>query len=154
MGKAHGLGPDGARSFYSSALTSFYRSVHMNGGHTIEIDDADHAHGVLYCKAEHEIDDSWVVQAIAYADTYERVDGTWLFVKRVPNSWYAADGKPTGPGFNDWPGSAPRTPPALPHTWPTWDKYWRAAGPEAVNRATKHPTSTQQPASPPAPQTR
>lgn len=142
MGRAHGLGGDGVRSFYRPILSRFYRSVHMIGGQTIDVDDTDHAHGVVYCKAEHEIADRWIVQAIAYADTYARVDGTWRFVRRVPNTWYTAplDDQPTGPLFDSWPGDATRrTPPDLPRGWPSWHHYWNAAGTDAIERVTHFP---------------
>ncbi len=53
------------------------------GTHHITLDDPDHAHGVVYCKAEVQDggvgSDRWVTQAIQYHDRYERRDGRWYF---------------------------------------------------------------------------
>jgi ketosteroid isomerase-like protein len=52
------------------------------GGHVIEVDDADHAHGIVTCLADIERDGGRIVQHIQYHDTYERRDGQWLFRRR------------------------------------------------------------------------
>ncbi len=61
-------------------VRTFQRSVHQICGHRIELDDTDddHATGAVYCRAEHEVDERWIVMAICYFDDYRRVDGEWL----------------------------------------------------------------------------
>ncbi len=44
-----GPGPDGVRSFYDQALRKFHCSMHLVANQLIDIEDADHAHGIMYC---------------------------------------------------------------------------------------------------------
>jgi hypothetical protein len=107
-------------------VQTFRRSIHQICGHRIELDpaDDDHATGAVYCRAEHEVDDRWIVMAICYFDDYNRVDGEWLFRRRREKHWYAADvlERPQAVGFDSWGSGAP---PALPQDFPTWDPFWR-----------------------------
>jgi hypothetical protein len=89
----------------------FTGTSHHIGGHIIEFDDPDHAHGVVYSKNEHEtpvIDgpDEWVIMQMMYADDYVRTDGRWYFARRLPLYWYAADlnKPPVGENKMRWPG--------------------------------------------------
>lgn len=139
MGKQHGAGPDGVRSFFRPILRRFYRSIHMVVGHRIDLIDDDNATGMVYCRAEHESGYDWVVQAIVYRDTYRCLDGRWGFASRVHQHWYSAqvDARPTGPSFEDWPGwDGPL--PDLPHAWPTWQSFWAEADPAQVAAVTRH----------------
>jgi len=68
--------------------TNFGPSTLFVGNHLIELDDADHAHGVVYCFAQMDRGPEFVDQAVVYHDRYERRDGTWLFVKRDHLLWW------------------------------------------------------------------
>lgn len=111
------------RSIIEPQLRSFRRSIHQICGHRVEFDGADVARGIVYCRAEHEDRDRWIVMAIAYFDSYERRDGEWLFVRRREKHWYAADWeeRPTAP-FTGWP--AHPSPPTLPHDFASWARFW------------------------------
>lgn len=108
-------------------LRTFGRSMHQICGHRIQLDsgDADHATGAVYCRAEHEVGDRWVVMAICYWDDYRRVDGEWFFMRRREKHWYAADvnERPQSVGFDGWNVG----PPTLPDYFPTWEAFWRSA---------------------------
>ena len=127
------------RSIIEPAVRTFYRSIHQICGHRVEFDDADHAHGVVYCRAEHEDAGKWVVMAIAYFDTYERRDGEWLFVRRREKHWYAADWqeRPAAP-FTGW--DAHPNPPALPQDFDAWQPFWAAHDKHDLARLTAQPT--------------
>lgn len=131
----HGRGRDALRGVIAGALASFYRSVHQICGHRIEFDDADHAHGTVYCRAEHEDGGRWIVMAIAYFDTYARRDGAWYFVRRRERHWYAADWeeRPAAP-FTGW--AAHPTPPELPQAFEHWRPFWAD---RPADRLTKSP---------------
>src|SRR5271155_601401 len=58
-GPTEAVGRDALRAFFIANLSHFYRSMHLISGHVIEFDDADHAHGVVYCRAEHEDSGKW-----------------------------------------------------------------------------------------------
>jgi len=124
------------RSIIEPAARSFYRSIHQICGHRIEFDDADHASGVVYCRAEHEDDGKWVIMAIAYFDSYERQGGEWYFARRREKHWYAADWqeRPTAP-FTGWP--AHDAPPLLPQAFETWAPFWAGEAPDALARLTR-----------------
>ena len=72
-----GRGPDGVRRFYDQSLRKFHCSMHLVANHVIELDDSDHAHGVVYCLAQHHVlePEHWFDEALAYWDTYERIGG-------------------------------------------------------------------------------
>jgi len=143
MGKKYGPGRDAVRTFFGQVLQGFYRSIHMIVGHEINVIGPDDGTGRVYCRAEHESGDDWVVQAIVYEDTYRRVDQSWGFAKRVHRHWYSTPiGKaPSGPTFEDWPGRTGPLP-DLPHHWPSWDRFWRGVDPDVMSQRTSYPGPT------------
>ena len=106
MGR-HGTGREALRRYIDPMVRRFYRSVHQICGHRIELTTQDTATGAVYCRAEHEAGDEWIVMAICYFDEYARVDGEWFFSRRRERHWYAADvtGTPQSQGFSGWAGS-------------------------------------------------
>lgn len=134
-----GTGREVLKSIITPAVRTFYRSVHQICGHRVDFDSPDRAHGVVYCRAEHEDDGKWVVMAIAYFDTYERRDGEWFFVRRREKHWYSADWeeRPTAP-FNGWPGQD--LPPNLPQDFESWDAFWAGHDKTALGKLTRQPT--------------
>lgn len=134
----HGSGRAVLRSVIEPGLRSFYRSIHQLCGHRIEFDDADHAHGVVYCRAEHEVGDRWIVMAIAYFDSYERRDGTWYFVRRREKHWYSVDvlDRPGAP-FHRWPDNGATA--SLPGAFASWVPFWNEGDPAAIARLTDEP---------------
>jgi len=134
----HGTGRAVLRSIIEPAVRTFYRSIHQICGHRIEFDDADHAHGTVYCRAEHEDGGKWIVMAIAYFDSYERREGEWYFVRRREKHWYAADWeeRPMAP-FTGWAAHA--TPPDLPQDFDSWTAFWAEEGEDSLARLTRHP---------------
>jgi ketosteroid isomerase-like protein len=112
------------RSF-ANVLRSFTASAHHIGGHIIEFDDAETAHGLAYCRCEHEVGDRWVPMYLYYLDAYRNIDGRWFFKRRVPCELYATSlgENPTGAHKIRWPGKPPRD-----GTWhahfPSWTEFW------------------------------
>ena len=90
MGR-HGTGREALRRYIDPMVRRFYRSVHQICGHRIELTGPDRATGAVYCRAEHEAGQEWIVMAICYFDEYARVDGEWFFSRRRERHWYAAD---------------------------------------------------------------
>ena len=130
------FGREALRGWIVPALQTFRRSVHQIVGHRIELVDADHATGAVYCRAEHEVDDRWIVMAICYFDDYRRVDDEWLFARRREKHWYAADinEHPQAVGFDSWHGDDP---PRLPGAFATWAGFW--ASPETASSRAASP---------------
>ena len=122
-------GRDALRAQIDPSLRSFRRSMHQIVGHRVDLDpdDPDRASGATYCRAEHEVDDRWIVMAICYFDQYRRLDGEWFFERRKERHWYAVDHleRPQSVDFGSW-SAAPR--PALPEAFPTWASFWDAGG--------------------------
>lgn len=101
-------GREALRAYMDATLRSpFTGTSHHVGGHIIEFDDTDHAHGIVYSKNEHETGDEWVIMQMMYADDYERQDGRWFFRRRLPLYWYATDlnKPPIGEKKMRWPGT-------------------------------------------------
>jgi hypothetical protein len=103
----------------------FTGTSHHIGGHVIEFTDADHAHGVVYSKNEHETGDEWVIMQMLYWDDYERIGGRWYFRRRLPCYWYATDlnRPPTGARKMRWPGREPYEG-SWHDLWPSWKSFW------------------------------
>ncbi|MDT9012121.1 nuclear transport factor 2 family protein [Novosphingobium sp. APW14] len=102
-------GRQALRAYMDRTLRSpFTGTSHHIGGHVIEFDDPDHAHGVVYSKNEHETGDEWVIMQMMYVDDYVRQDGCWHFARRLPLYWYATDlnKPPIGENKMRWPGTA------------------------------------------------
>ena len=43
-------------AFYDKILRRFNRTIHTVANHIIEFDGTERARGVVYCRAEHEVD--------------------------------------------------------------------------------------------------
>jgi hypothetical protein len=82
----------------------------------------------VYCRAEHEVEERWIVMAICYFDEYRRLDGEWYFSRRREEHWYAADinEHPQSVGFDSWHGTGSDHAPRLPDRFPTWSSFWTA----------------------------
>ena len=119
-----GQGREALRRFIIPQLRWFYRSVHQIVGHRVELLGPDRARGQVYCRAEHEVGDRWIVMAIRYDDEYRKVNGEWLFSRRRERHWYAADvtERPQAVDFDSW-GTTPGGP-ALPRGEAPWTTFW------------------------------
>ncbi len=101
-------GRQALRAYMDRTLRSpFTGTSHHIGGHVIEFDDPDHAHGIVYSKNEHETGNEWVIMQMMYVDDYVRQDGRWFFARRLPLYWYATDlnKPPIGDNKMRWPGT-------------------------------------------------
>ena len=121
-------GREALRAFITPRLRWFYRSIHQIVGHRVELLGTDTARGQVYCRAEHEVGERWIVMAIRYDDEYRKVDGQWLFARRREHHWYAADvtDRPQRAAFDGWDTSGS---PDLPGQDASWSTFW--AGHEA-----------------------
>ena len=113
------------RDQFDASLRDVQRTFLLVGTHVIDLLDADHATGSVYCKGEIQAGDRWIHQAILYEDTYARRDGSWLFVRRVHRLWYGAE-----PGVNpltlppaNWPEHHDGMG-TVPEHWATWRDFW------------------------------
>jgi hypothetical protein len=130
MGR-HGRGRAVLRDWIAPSVATFYRSVHQICGHRIVLGpegpsgESETATGHVYCRAEHEVGERWIVMAIRYDDTYHRVDGEWFFARRQERHWYAADVNehPSQVDFDGW--HSPKVPPTLPGPESSWAEFWR-----------------------------
>ena len=123
-------GRQALRAYMDRTLRSpFTGTSHHIGGHVIEFDDPDHAHGVVYSKNEHETGDEWVIMQMMYFDKYERIDGRWYFRRRLPLYWYATDlnkppigeNKMRGPGTEWVEGNFHKL-------FPSYAEFWAREG--------------------------
>jgi len=129
----YGTGRDGVRRFYDQSLRKFHCSMHLVGNHVIDFDDDAHAQGVVYCRAQHHVlePEHWFDEALAYFDSYERVDDAWFFRRRRLRSWYRQYfGHPEfgvervcAPIETAGPKRGER----LPEAFPTFEAFWQGA---------------------------
>jgi ketosteroid isomerase-like protein len=147
-GAGDGHGREALRTFFNANLSHFYRSMHLISGHVIDFDDADHAHGSVHCRAEHEDGDRWGVMVMNYKDRYARVDGEWFFTRRRLQPLYSCDisEHPSGPDFNrGWhrgeatSEGATEWPARLPGEYETFAGFWQQFPPDHVARLTVLP---------------
>lgn len=131
-----GHGREALTRLITPQLRWFYRSIHFIMGHRIILDGDDRAHGHVYCRAEHEVGDRWIVMAIRYDDTYRRVDGEWLFETRREWHWYAADlvETPQQADFDSW-RTSPRPPTVPLANRSTWSRFWDGNDTSSITRS-------------------
>ncbi len=119
------------REVLHAALDGAFRSgmggrvgITQVGTHVITLDDADHAHGTVYCTAEFGEDDRWIRQEIAYEDTYVRRGGTWYFGSRNHELFYGVelDVRPLRQPDAEWPKAIVGRG-TVPYRWPSWQQY-------------------------------
>lgn len=122
----HGIGEEGCHAFYRPVLARFYRSFHQIVGHVIEEIGEDTARGTVYCRAEHEDGENWVVNLMIYFDRYVRIDGTWHILGRRPRFLFVGDAQtsPRSVDFCRWPGREENFRTELPHSDSSWAAYW------------------------------
>jgi hypothetical protein len=134
----HGIGRKVLREVIAAMFRNFYRSIHFVGNHQIDLIDANHATGVVYCRADHEVGDQWIVVPVAYFDEYERRGGTWYFVRRREKHWYSVDHleRPAAP-FHRWPEDGKQA--RLPGDFSTWHEFWADSPPSVVAALTNAP---------------
>ena len=118
-------GREALKASFDSSLRAIGVSMLNVGTHAIDLVDADHATGSVYCHAQIQDGDRWVHQSILYRDTYERRSGNWYFVRRIHELWYGeeASRNPLAQDAADWPvhhdGRG-----TVPGSWPTWVQFW------------------------------
>jgi hypothetical protein len=120
-------GHEALARWFDPILRPYRTTFHLVGNHVIDLQDDDHATGVLYCRPEHEVGDLWVVMPMQYWDRYERRDGQWLFRSRRPVVFYAADvlEHPLSvPDRFHFPGNPMITKAELPEKWESWRRFW------------------------------
>lgn len=127
-------GREALREVITEQLRQFYRSIHLICGHRIQLLGDTSARGVVYCRAEHEVGDRWIVIPVRYDDEYRKVDGAWLFSRRIDKHWYEADTleRPQQVDFHGWPGvpQRPRVPDAA-----SWTRFWDGVDTREVTSA-------------------
>lgn len=118
-------GREALRAFFDRQLRAVGITILNVGNHVIDLDDADHASGIVYCRGEIQDGERWIVQAIQYRDAYERRAGRWYFVCRKHLLWYGAElgQNPLRLPPANWPaGHTGRG--TLPEEWESWRKFW------------------------------
>ena len=120
----YGTGPEGVKAFYDQSLRKHHCSVHFVGNHVIDFDDDQHAHGVVYCHAQHHVLDPehWWDEVLAYWDTYEQIDGTWCFRRRRVRSWYRQEHHDRAVATAADAG--PKRGTMMPEAFPTFEDFW------------------------------
>jgi ketosteroid isomerase-like protein len=118
-------GGSALRTAYRASQSRYSQSQHFMCNHVIDIDDTDHASGVVYGLVHQELGEHWTIAAMQYWDRYERHEGRWLFAERRPHIWYLTEWlhPPTGPLKVAVPGTEP-TKASLPDAFRTWKPYW------------------------------
>ena len=132
------------RDNIAAQLADGHRTILQVTNHVIDVADADHATGIVGTRAEIERGDEWVIQVIEYHDTYARVDGRWLFVRRRHYLWYGADmlSRPNVLPDADWPQSQTGKG-VLPEIMASWQSWTDERG-AMLQRAQEHQSQQQQ----------
>jgi hypothetical protein len=119
------VGHEALRASFTEQLRDLGVTILLVGNHVIDVLDDDHATGIVSCRAEIEMGEEWVVQAIQYHDTYERRDGRWQFARRRHLLFYGADmlKRPIGLPPAHWPESAVGKG-ELPEALDTWQDFY------------------------------
>ncbi|UXA19221.1 nuclear transport factor 2 family protein [Mycobacterium sp. SMC-4] len=121
-------GRQALRQWYDTELRhDLLGTAHGVLGHVIDIHDAEHASGLVYSRNELETESAWVIELMAYLDTYERRDRQWFFVRRTPLFWYESDlaEPPLGPRKMRWPGTTAHEG-NFHDAFPSWQEFQSA----------------------------
>lgn len=116
------------RAWYDHQLrTGITGTAHGVHGHVIDVQDADHAAGLVYSRNDLESEGVWMIEMMAYLDAYERREGHWYFARRTPLFWYECDitNPPIGDNKLRYAGTE-WTEGAFHAAFPSWDEFWRA----------------------------
>lgn len=121
-------GREALRASFAESLRAIGVSMLNVGTHSIDLVDADHATGQVYCHGQIQDGDRWIHQFILYRDTYERRDGKWFFVRRIHELWYGepAETSPLTLAPADWPSNHDGLG-TVPQSWPSWAEFWETA---------------------------
>jgi len=113
-----------AASFHES-LGAIGVSILNVGTHAIDLVDANHATGQVYCHGQIQDGERWIHQFILYRDTYERRDGHWFFLRRIHELWYGeqAATNPRDLAPADWPTNHDGCG-TVPESWQSWSEFW------------------------------
>lgn len=119
-------------------------SAHGVLGHVIDIHDPDRATGLVYSRNDLETASVWVIELLAYLDSYERRDGRWYFVRRTPLFWYESDlaDPPVGPRKIRWPNTAAHEG-SFHDAFPSWQEF-QAADPGRLDAPVRAPAAAGQ----------
>lgn len=119
-------GRDALRATFDASLRQFTASAHHVTNHLIEFLGEDDATGLVSCRVEHEVGDTWVTASLVYHDRYVRRNGHWLLRGRVQTRLYATahDDPPIGPDRLRWPGAQPADS-GFHETLPAWSAFWQ-----------------------------
>jgi hypothetical protein len=126
VGRDHS-GRDALREWFVDAMSKVRTTVHVVANHIVDFESADRARGVVYCRDEVEYPETgqWQVGMLQYHDTYQRVDGEWVFERRKFHRWYQVDAlERPSPGAGIDPDTDPITTASLPQAFPTWTTFW------------------------------
>ena len=124
----HGCGRAALRRWYDRELRhGLLGSAHGVHGHVIDVHDADTATGLVYSRNDLETNAVWVIELLAYLDTYQRRGGHWYFVRRKPLFWYESDitAPPLGPRKMRWPGTQAHDG-GFHDAFPSWQEFHAA----------------------------
>ena len=118
-------GHDALREDFATSLAAVGVTILDVGTHVIDLVDADHATGVVYCSGQVQDGDRWIHQAIVYRDTYRREHGAWRFVRRIHELFHgiAAPSNPLDQRPANWPEHADGVG-TVPASFPTWQAFW------------------------------
>jgi ketosteroid isomerase-like protein len=119
------FGREALRESFDVSLRAIGVSMLNVGTHAIDLIDADHATGSVYCHGQIHDGESWIHQMILYRDTYERCDGQWFFVRRIHELWYGqrAATDPLDQPSAHWPEHHEGRG-TVPESWPSWSAFW------------------------------
>lgn len=122
-------GREALKADFDSSLRSVGVTFLQVGNHMIELQDADHATGVVYCRGEIQDggpdSDRWIIHAIQYHDTYARHEGHWYFVRRKHFLVYGAPlgTNPLTLAPANWPASQTGMG-SHPQALESWQAFW------------------------------
>ncbi len=118
------------REDFERSLGAVGVTILQVGTQVVDLVDADHATGTVYCSGQVEDGDRWIHQSIVYHDTYTRHEGRWCFVRRVHELFHgvAAPTHPRRQHAANWPEHADGVGTA-PESFGTWAAFWNERPP-------------------------
>jgi len=132
---SYGTGRAALRRSFGDSLSSVGITILHVTTQVVDLVDALHARGSVYCRGEVQDGDRWLQQSILYRDVY-RKDERWLFVRRRHELFYGAPVgvNPLGLPPANWPEHHDGMG-TVPARWESWRRFWETSDPPSAGLA-------------------
>jgi hypothetical protein len=143
----YGIGESGLRALMDNSMATSILAVVLVANHLVELDENNQAHGEVWARCYAQNDPGeFTEQLIKYEDTYEQVEGRWLFLRRRHRLWFGTtvDPSPLDQEEANWPQrqAGVGDVPLADSVFANWYAVRRASTPQPITCDNPGPTTS------------